>query len=162
MHGCSWQCPAGREGCNWELWGRKDVVSQTIHHRWRNAVPRALMYPHTHIPSPYHYKGGSWLSVWPPHPTCQHDIAAHHAMHPSDVMLHHCSNIPFWAAVTSSTATTLRNTMQQGPHHTPKAPQSSDMVTSQYPMTSCCLCPSNIILPFWPFPGCHSFTHQGR
>lgn len=117
---------------------------------------------HTHIPSPYRYKGGSWLSVWPPHPTCQHDIAAHHAVHPSDVMLHHCSNIPFWAAVTSSTATTLRNTMQQGPHHTPKAPQSSDMVTSQYPMTSCCLCPSNIILPFWPFPGCHSFTHQGR
>lgn len=46
--------------------------------------------------------------------------------------------------------------------HTSKAPQSSDMVTSQYPMTSCCLCPSNITLPFWPFPGCHSFTHQGR
>lgn len=78
---------------------------------------------HTHIPSPYHYEGWSWLSVWPPHPTCQHDIAAHHAVHPSDVMLHHCSNIPSWAAVTSSTATTLRNIMQQGPPHPKGTPE---------------------------------------
>lgn len=121
-----------------------------------------------HVPtctplSPHHGEGGSWLSVRPSHPACHRDTAARRTTHPSDVMLHHCSNIPSQAAATSSTAMTLHDIMQQGPHHTPKAPQSSDnMVTSQQPMTSCCTCPSNLIFPFLPFPGCHSCTCQGR
>ena len=114
-------------------------------------------------PGPYHGEGGSLLSAQPPHPAGHHDIAAHHTTHPSDVMFHHCSDIPSRAAATSSTAATLHDIVRQGPHHTPKAPQSSDKtVTSQHPTTSCCIWPCNIIFPFLPFPGCHSCTRSGR
>lgn len=116
-------------GLGRELWGRQGLVPQTSHGMWGNAVPGAPYVPTCISPAlgRHHGEGGSWPFAQSPHPACHRDIAAHHTTHPSDVILHHCSNIPSWAADTSSTTTTLRDR----PHHTPKAPQSNDnMVTS--------------------------------
>lgn len=140
-------CGEGGMGLGREPWGRQGVVPRTPHHRCRDAVPRAPHVPTCTAPAlgPHHGEDGSCLSLRPPHPACHRDIAAHHTTHPSDVILHHCSDIPSRAAAISSTAMTLHDIVQQGPHHTPKAPQSTDnTVTSQHPMTSCCMGPSNI------------------
>lgn len=167
-------CMAAAGNALWGGWvgtGKRamgQAVPQTPHGRWGNTVPRASYAPTCASPAlgPHHVEGGSWLSVQPPHPACHRDIAAHHTTHPSDVMLHHCSDIPSRAAATSITGAGYNITLTlcgRGLVTPQKAPQSSDnKVTSQQPMTSCCMCPSNIIFLFLPFPGCHSCTRQGR
>lgn len=90
-----------------------------------------------HIPKPCPVSKGRWELSLCSYPIPCATVTLLYATHPSDVTLCHCSDIPSQAAVTSRSAMTLPCTTQNGPHHSAKAPQSSDnTVTSQHPMTS--------------------------
>lgn len=136
MHGRCQQCPAGTRGCgrgSSRVCGtRKGALGQaggctpqTPHHSWGGDILRA---PHAHPHDPQHpaWGGRSWLPEQPPHPVCHHGIATRCASYPGHVTPHHCSSIPSRATATTSTAITSRDIVQQGPCHTPKAPQSGD------------------------------------